>query len=164
MGVKYSYDDFTTKGHGVIEYADPHYNEDENQKPKRRSKSKYGTRWPSPSLIKKKSQENNLVSKKILDKQARQIFKQRNPGQQPKKGQIKVIIQELYEKQQKQNKKKLKVNTKTKPKITKSKPKNKINELAITIFKQRNPGQQPTKRKLKDIRLEVIDARRRLGL
>lgn len=166
MGVKYSYDDFTTRGHGVIEYADPHFYENENQKSKRRtkSKSKYGTRWPGPSPIKKSSQKSNLISKKPVEKQAWDIFKKRYPGQQPKKGQIKEIKRELLANHQKQKNKKLKVDTTVKIKNDKSSSNNKIDELTFILFKRRYPGKQPTKIQHEEIRQEVINARSELGV
>lgn len=165
MGVRYSFDNFSTKGHGVIEYADPHYYED-GQKPKRRtkSKSKFATRWPGPAPMKFKTSKSKAESKLLLNQQAQKIFKKRYPGQKPQKGQIKEIMRELQAKPQKQNSKKLKTNSIPSPKVKKPNSKQKIDELALSVFKRRFPGQKPQPGQLDQIRQEVINARNKLGL
>lgn len=165
MGVRYSFDDFSTKGHGVIEYADPHYYED-GQKPKRRpkSKSKFATRWPGPAPMKFKTSKSKAESKLLLNQQAQKIFKQRYPGQKPQKGQIKEIMRELQAKPQKQKVKKSKTNNVPNPKVKKPNPSQKIDELALAIFKRRYPGQQPQTGQIQEIKQEVINARNKLGV
>lgn len=168
MSIRYSYGDFTTKGHGVIEYADPYSNED-GKKPKRRSKikSKFATRWPSPAPMKFKTASSKATTNKSIEKQAQELFRKRYPGQQPKKGQIKIIMQELRKsgsKSKKQKGQKLKVVNATKTKNKKVNPTNKIDELALALFKRRFPGQKPQGDQLKEIRDQVITARKNLGL
>lgn len=168
MSIRYSYGDFTTKGHGVIEYADPSYS-GEGKKPKRRSKvkSKFATRWPSASPLKVKSTVSKQKTNKTLHQQAQAIFKQRYPDQQPKKGQIKVIMKELQKSGAGANKPKhrqIKTVLSSKAKSSTIKPTNKIDELALALFKRRFPEQKPQKEQLKEIRQELIEARKKLGL
>lgn len=168
MIVRYSYDDFTTKGHGVIEYTNPYSNED-GKKHKRRlkNKSKFSTRWPSAAPMKFKTASSKAITNKSIQKQAQEIYKQRFPGQQPKKGQIKIIIQELRKtagKSKKQKGQKPRINNPSNAKNNKSDPTKKVDELAATIFKRRFPGQKPHADQLKEIRQEVINARKKIGL
>ena len=177
MGVKYSYDDFTTKGHGVIEYGSAGSDEGKPKRKRRPKKqSKFTKRWPSAaplkrqkmenfsSLKKNKSQTNKQNQNKEIDKKAAAIFKQRFPGQQPQKGQIKEIRRELLEK----SNTKLSAQTnrpKTRSKTTGGVPRdNIIGQLAHGVFKKRFPGQQPRKDQLKKIRQEIIEARNQIGL
>lgn len=168
MSIRYSYGDFTTKGHGVIEYTDPYSNED-GKKTKRRSKSKskFATRWPSPAPMKFKTANSKPTTKKSIQQQAQEIFKQRFPGQQPKKGQIKIIMQELRKsggKLKKQKGQKSKAVNATNARKNKANTTNKIDELALALFKRRFPGQKPQKEQLKELRQEVIEGRKKLGL
>lgn len=165
MGVRYSFDDFSTKGHGVIEYADPHYYED-GQKPKRRtkSKSKFATRWPGPAPMKFKTSKSKAESKLLAQAEAQKIFKRRYPGQKPKKGQIKEIMRELQAKSQKQKVKKTKTGSITSAKVKKPNPNQKIDELALAVFKRRYPGQQPQAGQIQEIKQEIINARSKLGV
>lgn len=168
MSIRYSYGDFTTKGHGVIEYADPSYS-GEGKKPKRRSKvkSKFATRWPSPAPLKLKPATSKQKTKQTPHQQAQAIFKQRYPRQQPKKGQIKLIMQELRKTGSKSKKQKgqiHKVGNLPNTQSNKLKPTNKIDELALALFRRRFPEQQPQKEQLKEIRQELVEARKKLGL
>ena len=168
MSIRYSYNDFTTKGHGVIEYADPRYYED-GKKPKRRSRnrSKYAVRWPSPNPMKVKSLSSKQAVSKSLEKQAQDIFKQRYPGQQPQKGQIKEIIKVLRKSSgssRKQMKQKAKAGTHAKAKNKMSDPKEAIDERTLAVFKLRFPGRNPQAGQLNEIKQEVTNARKKLGL
>jgi len=166
MSVRFSYGDFTTRGHGVIEYADPYSNQDGQKKRKRRSKvnPKLVTRWPSAAPLKLKASTSKPVIKKSVEKQAWDVFKQRHPGQQPKKGQMKLIMQELRIMAQQSKGNNSKTGAKANSQSPKPQPENKIDTLTLAMFKRRYPGQQPNKDKLKDIRQELVDARRKLGL
>ena len=163
MGVRYSYDDFTTKGHGVIEYASTNSSEDGPKRKRRpKTKSKFATRWPSAAPLKKR--KSTVDSKESIDKRALAIFKQRFPGQQPKKGQIKGIKKELI-KATNGNPKTSKQNHD--PALTFKKQKtseNKIDTLTLAMFERRFPGQQPKKGQLEVIRKELIEARKKIGL
>lgn len=173
MGIRYSYDDFMTKGHGVIEYADPHCLEEGVQIPKRsRQQSKFAVRWPSAVPIKKRPKATKLEAGKSLDKQASDIFKERFPGQQPKKGQIRQIKRDLLKGARNESNKRLyqsryRMQNKglsSTANIRKPNPKKIIDELSLAIFKRRFPGIQPKENVLKEIRQEVATARKTLGV
>lgn len=166
MGVRYSFGDFTTRGHGVIEYADPSSTQDGQKKRKRRKKinSKFAIRWPSAAPLKLKSSGNKPVPKISAEKKAWEIFKQRYPGQQPKKGQIKVIMKELGSKPQNAPGNNQKRHTKGNAKSAAPKPQSPLDTLALAMFVKRYPGMQPTKNQLTDVKQELAAARKKLGL
>lgn len=167
MSIRYSFGGFTTKGHGVIEYADPSYYED-GKKPKRRRKvnSKFATRWPSAAPLKVRSSSTNPKTNKTLHQRAQAMFKQRFPAQQPKKGQIKAIMKELQK------------SVSNTPKPVRQKNKNKsiislgnmpdaqtnIDEITLKVFNKRFPGQKPQPQQLNELKQEVISERKKLGL
>lgn len=163
MGVRYSYGDFTTRGHGVIEYADLYSNQGGQRKKRIKSKSRFATRWPSPAPLKIMSPKNN-VSSISLEKRAWKIFKKRYPGQQPKKGQIKLIMKELGLKPNKTQGKVQKLSTRAHIKKHVPRPENTLDKLAKAMFIKRYPDQHPTKDQLADLRREIADARSKLGL
>lgn len=166
MSIRYSYGNYTTKGHGVIEYADPSYHED-GKKPKRRPKTnpKFATRWPSAAPLKLKSTASKQKTSKTLHQQAQSIFKQRNPGQQPKKGQIKAIMKELQKMGNVVAKPKKQKAKSVLPKMSnKSDAQTKLDELTLKVFSKRFPGQKPQPGQLKELKQEVIDERKKLGL
>lgn len=163
MGVRYSYGDYTTKGHGVIEYASTNSNEDGLKRKRRpKSKSKFTTRWPSAEPIKKRKSVEE--TKKSIEKRAMTIFKKRFPGQQPKKGQIKEIKRELIEAAKNSSKANKQKNIAKTSNRKRSNGENKIDTLAKAMFEKRFPGQQPKKEQLKEIRKELIEARKKIGL
>lgn len=168
MSIRYSYGNYTTKEYGVIEYAGPSYHED-GDKPKRRRKTntKFATRWPSATPLKLKSTASKQKNYKALHQQAQSILKQRNPGQQPKKGQIKVAMKELQKSgagAKKPKYQKMKTILSSKATGSNTKPTNKIDELALALFKRRFPEQKPQKEQLEEIRQGIVKARKKLGL
>lgn len=166
MSIRYSYENFTTKGHGVIEYTNSSYDGDgKKTKRRRKPKAKYATRWPSAAPLKKKTIVTKQKTNKTLHKQAQAIFRQRNPGQQPKKGQIKAIIRELQKRGSKvvvPKSKKVKSTSHSNNKKTEAETK--IDELTLKVFSKRFPGQKPEPGQLKELKQEVISERRKLGL
>lgn len=94
MVYRHSYGEFTTKSYGVIEHTSTKFGDD-SKKRKRRPKLelKFATRWPSAAPLKRK--KTISAPKQSLDKRAMALFKQRFPGQQPKKGQINEIKAEI---------------------------------------------------------------------
>lgn len=163
MGVRYSYGDYTTKGHGVIEYASTNSNEDGPKRKRRpKTKSKFTTRWPSAEPIKKRKTAEQ--TKQSIEKRAMTIFKKRFPGQQPKKGQIKEIKREIIEAAKNSSKAKKQKPISVTNSRKQNKSDNKIDTLAKAMFERRFPGQQPKKEQLKEIRNELIAARKKLGL
>lgn len=166
MGVRYSFGDFTTRGHGVIEYTDPYSTQDDKKKHKRRKKidPKFATRWPSAAPLKLKSSSNKPVPKITVEKKAWEIFKQRYPGQQPKKGQIKLIMKELGGKPQNSPGKNPTRHAKIQHKNTNAAVLNPLDKLTQLMFKKRYPGKQPTKNQLNEIEQELVAARKMIGL
>ena len=166
MSVRYSFGGFTTRGHGVIEYADPHPIQDGQKKRKRRKKidSKFATRWPSAKPLKLKSSTDKLVPKISVEKKAWEIFKQRHPGQQPKKGQIKIIMKELSGKPRSTLDKNQARHAKSQNKNTAPTIQSPLDKLTLAMFAKRHPGNKPTKKQLVEIKLELAAARRKLGL
>lgn len=161
----------TTNSYGSIQYTDPH-SPPESGKRRRRSQLKHATRWPraKPLSVSTKSAQDIKNEKRTLDRQVFQIFKQRYPGQQPKKGQLKVIREEILKNKAKSVKKVRKktapahkhiASAITPPRIEKQ---NTIDKLARNLFARRHPGQKPSKEQLKDIRHEIVEGRKRLGL
>lgn len=166
MSIRYSYGDFTTKGHGVIEYTNSSYSADGKPKRRKRTKLKHATRWPSAAPLTKKPTATKQKTNKTLHQQAQSIFKQRNPGQQPKKGQIKAIMKELQKSGSSATKP---VRQKSKNKSTLSlgsKPdvQTNIDEITLKVFNKRFPGQKPQPDQLKELKQEVISERKKLGL
>lgn len=176
MGVRYSYDDFTTKGHGVIEYASTNSNEDgSNRKRRPKTKSKFATRWPSVSpmkrrkmedfsTLKKKKTSNKQNPNKEIDKEAARIFKERFPGQQPQKGQMKEIRQELLKNPEYKQRSESKQPKQTPSTRKRNSSSSAVDTLTIAMFKKRHPGQQPKKSQLQEIRQELIEQRKKIGL
>jgi hypothetical protein len=163
MGVRYSYGDFTTKGHGVIEYADPTPGKEGGKKRKRRTsgKSKFAKRWPSAQPLKHKTPDIRQFSKAYRKKKALEVFRKRHPGKSPAKGQLKAIEEELIAKATAS-----KTKTKSK-KLNSSKPANipsTTDTLAIAKFKKLYPGQQPSKGQIAEIKQEIAIKRKKLGL
>ncbi len=177
MSVRYSYDNYTTRGHGVIEYTDPHASIDGPKKRKQHAKinPKLATRWPSPAPLKKArpgiSKKNEAKLSSLIDRQCWKIFKQRYPGQLPQKGQMKAIRKEVlknYKSSQLKDtnqppayKKKVHSRPLSKP-ITPEL--NIVNELANAKFSKLHPGQKPTDIQLRAMRHEIAEGRKKLGL
>lgn len=165
MSIRYSFSDFTTRGHGVIEYADPHSTQDGQKKRRRRKvNSKLATRWPSAAPLKRKSPAVAAVSHKTADKRALEVFKKRYPGQQPKKGQIKLIKKELGLNKKTITSNKPKITVKSRSRTPIVKPNNPLDTLALARFSKLHPGQKPSGTQLSDIRQEIANARSKLGL
>lgn len=172
MDVRYSYSNYTTKRHGVIEGG--YYSSGEKRKRRSGSKPKFAARWPSPKPIKTKPTDkalNKINELRTLDQRAWAVFKKRHPGQQPIKGQIKKIKKELI-----LNKSHKASVVTQKTIVHKHKKQNQvvnyklqdmdktIVDLAIKRFQLHSPGQLPSKAQLEEAKREIIKARQEIGL
>lgn len=161
----------TTNSCGSIQYVDPYYSSDGSNPKRKRAKLKHATRWPRAEPLKMGSglsASEIKAKKRSIDKQAWVIFQQRYAGQKPKKGQLKAIRNEIAQKRKSVCKKKLKepranrgLNTAI---AAKENSQDKIDKLTIGLFQRRNPGRQPQKGELCEIRKEIIERRKQVGL
>ena len=182
MRIGFSYGGFTTHGHGVIEYTDPHPVEGGRRKVKRhKSDPKLTTRWPRADPIRvakpNLSKTKDISMNAIIDKKCLKMFKKRFPGQTPQKGQIKALRQEAIKALGLENSVSIKarqlVAIKTKqpqkhkpPHMHKpsSSGSDVINELALKKYSKLYPGEKPSGDRFDKIRQEIIAGRKQLGL